>query len=421
MDNNFGFHQEIKEPEKKNSGFSKGVVVGILSASVLMIFVVCIAVLSLFMTGHIHLGINGEIYVQDVSTSSEEGIGSDVEEKLNTLDSLLDGFYFDDVDKEKAINNILKAYVSAYGDKYTIYYTPEEYKSVMETTTGKFYGIGVTCQKEEDGSIKCVEVFNDSPAQKAGIKNDDRIIKVNGEDITTEDLSVAVGKIKGDKGTDVNLTVLRGEQTLEITVTRDEVIIQTVSYEMKEGSIGYIKVSQFEGTTFEQFKNAINNLKNQGMKSLIIDVRDNPGGEVNTVINMLEYILPDGLYMYYETKDGTRKEYSGKDNNELNVPLAVLVNGNSASASEIFAAAIQDYDKGEIIGTQTFGKGIVQTIRPLTDGSAIKYTIAKYFSGKDQDIHGKGVTPDQVVEAGEDKNTDLQYNAAVRYLKTQMK
>lgn len=234
------------------------------------------------------------------------------------------------------------------------------------------------------------------------------------------DLSVAVALIKGEKGTDVNLTVMRNGEKLSFTVTRDKIDIKTVSSEVIENNIGYIYISQFDDVTTEQFKTAVDDLQKQGITGLVIDIRNNPGGVLNTVVDMLDYILPNGLIVYTETKSGKRQEYSGSDNHELNISMAVLVNGNSASASEIFAGAMQDYDKAQIIGTQTFGKGIVQTIRPLTDGSAVKYTIAKYFTPKGQDIHGKGVTPDSIVELPDDATEDVQLKAAVEYLNGKM-
>ena len=178
---------------------------------------------------------------------------------------------------------------------------------------------------------------------------------------------------------------------------------------MTDDSIGYIAISQFESVTAKQFKAAIEDLKAQGAKGIVIDIRNNPGGLLTTVVTMLKYILPNGLIVYTEDKAGNRKEYSDSDNEELDIPLAVLVNGNSASASEIFAGAIQDY-----------GKGIVQTLKPLTDGSAIKFTIAKYFTPKGQDIHGNGVTPDVVVEFDKNADEDTQFNAAIDSLKAVM-
>lgn len=418
-DNNRPFStEEAVHRQKKKSGLGKGIVIGVLATLVVIVIAVSGVLTAFVRQGYIHIGTNGQIYVQDVGTTDEDGIGTKVEGKLNALDSLLQsGFYFDDVDDEKAADNIFKAYLEAYGDKYTVYYTPDEYKSLMESTSGTFYGIGAVCQKADDGSILISEAYEDAPAYKAGIRNGDKVIKVNGKDITGMDLSVAVALIKGEKGTDVNLTVIRNSEEKNFTVTRDKINVKTVSYHMMDNNTGYIYVIQFDDVTTEQFKAAVDDLQNQGMKGLIIDIRNNPGGVLTTVVDMLDYILPNGLIVYTETKDGKKTEYSGSDGHEINIPMAVLVNGNSASASEIFAGAMQDYQKAQIIGTQTFGKGIVQTIRQLTDGSAVKYTIAKYFTPKGQDIHGKGVTPDQVVELPDDATEDVQLNAAIEYIK----
>lgn len=401
---------------KKKSGFGTGMILGVLLGISVTVFLMVFVLNIFFNAGFVHVGTGGEIYVQDMATSSDEGIGSVVEEKLNTLDSLMNSFYMEDVDDEKAKENIYKAYLASYGDKYTVYYTPEEYEELLESTTGKFYGIGAVCQKNEDGTILISEAYENAPAYAAGIRNGDCIVKVDGEDITDMDLSSAVALIKGDKGTSVHLEVIRNDKSFEVDVIRDEIHAQTVDYEMLDNNIGYLSISQFEDVTTEQFKSALKDLESQGMAGLIIDIRDNPGGVLKTVVDMLEYILPDGMIVYTEDKDGERVEYKGSDNNELTIPLAVLVNGNSASASEIFAGAVQDYGTGKIIGTQTFGKGIVQTIRPLTDGSAVKFTIAKYYTPKGQDIHGKGVTPDIAVDLTENDTQDVQLNRAVDYL-----
>ena len=413
---------ELEENQQtvKKSGFGRGLIFGVIAGLSIAILAGVVLLNVFYHKGFVHIGVNGEIYVQDTATTEDEGIGSEVEAKLNAMDSLMDLFYMEDVDTDTAKEMIYKAYLASYGDKYTVYYTPEEYKSMMESTSGSFYGIGAVCQKADDGSILISEAYEDAPAYKAGIRNGDKVTEVNGEDITGMDLSVAVALIKGEKGTDVNLTVMRNGEKLSFTVTRDKIDIKTVSSEVIENNIGYIYISQFDDVTTEQFKTAVDDLQKQGITGLVIDIRNNPGGVLNTVVDMLDYILPNGLIVYTETKSGKRQEYSGSDNHELNISMAVLVNGNSASASEIFAGAMQDYDKAQIIGTQTFGKGIVQTIRPLTDGSAVKYTIAKYFTPKGQDIHGKGVTPDSIVELPDDATEDVQLKAAVEYLNGKM-
>lgn len=421
QNNNYQSYDEYKQnkPEKKSSVGS--LLLGILLGIIISVTLVVAGLTGLVGTGFFHISADG-IYVTGTSSDDSDGIGSKVEAKLNALDSVLSNkFYFDDVDDEKAANSIYKAYLSSYGDKYTVYYTPEEYKSLVESTSGTFYGIGAVCQKSDEGGIVIVEPYEDAPAYKAGIRKGDRVIKVDGKDIMDMDLSAAVALIKGDKGTNVTLTVIRDGQTMDISIKRDAVNIKTVDYEMREDSIGYIVISQFDDVTTEQFKSALTDLQNQGMKGLIIDVRSNPGGVLSVVVDIVDEIVPKGLIVYTEDVDGNRKEYNGKSSNELSIPIAVLVDGNSASASEIFAGALQDYGKAKIIGTQTFGKGIVQTIQPLTDGSAIKYTIAKYYTPKGQDIHGHGVTPDIVVEYDGSVDSDNQYDAAMDYVKSQLK
>jgi carboxyl-terminal processing protease len=411
-------YKKSKNSNKKKSGGSTGL--GIFLGILIALAVGAIGLRILAKQGYVHVSMSG-IYVTGTASDESSGIGSKVEAKLNALDSVLDAhFYFDDVDDETAANSIYKAYLAAYGDKYTVYYTPEEYKAMMESTTGTFYGIGAVCQKSDEGGVLVVEPYEDAPAYKAGVRKGDRIVTVDGTDVTDMDLSAAVALIKGDKGTQVKLTVIRDGQTLEFSITRDEVSVPTVEYSMEEDSIGYIAISQFDDVTTDQFVKAVTDLQSQGMKGLVIDIRSNPGGVLSVVVNILDQIVPKGLIVYTEDVDGNRKEYNGTSNNELSIPMAVLVDGNSASASEIFAGVMQDYEKAAIIGTQTFGKGIVQTIQPLTDGSAIKYTIAKYYTAKGQDIHGHGVTPDIVVENDENADVDAQYEAAVKYVKSKL-
>jgi len=409
-----------KERKYGSRFYRKGLLTGIIATFSAMVLIVLSVADVCLKKGYLHIGINGDVYIQSDAVTDESGIGSEVEAKLNAIDSVLDSFYFEEVDDEKAKDSIYKAYLSSYGDKYTVYYTADEYKKLTETTNGTFSGIGAVCQISSEGGILLVDVYESGAGYKAGLRSGDRIIQVDGTDVTDMDLSSAVALVKGEKGTQVGLKIVRDGATSDYTVVRDEIEVQTVNYAITEDNIGYISVSQFENVTAKQFKAAIEELKSEGAKGIIIDIRNNPGGLLTTVISMLKDILPNGLIVYTEDKDGNRKEYSDNDNEELDMPLAVLVNGNSASASEIFAGAIQDYGKGVIVGTQTFGKGIVQTVKPLTDGSAIKFTIAKYFTPKGQDIHGKGVTPDVVVEYDKDADEDTQISAALESVRAQI-
>lgn len=409
-----------KERKYGSRFYRKGLLTGIIATFSAMVLIVLSVADVCLKKGYLHIGINGDVYIQSDAVTDESGIGSEVEAKLNAIDSVLDSFYFEEVDDEKAKDSIYKAYLSSYGDKYTVYYTADEYKKLTETTNGTFSGIGAVCQISSEGGILLVDVYESGAGYKAGLRSGDRIIQVDGTDVTDMDLSSAVALVKGGKGTQVGLKIVRDGATSDYTVVRDEIEVQTINYAITEDNIGYISVSQFENVTAKQFKAAIEDLKSEGAKGIIIDIRNNPGGLLTTVISMLKDILPNGLIVYTEDKDGNRKEYSDNDNEELDMPLAVLVNGNSASASEIFAGAIQDYGKGVIVGTQTFGKGIVQTVKPLTDGSAIKFTIAKYFTPKGQDIHGKGVTPDVVVEYDKDADEDTQISAALESVRAQI-
>ena len=406
--------------KKKSQGFASGMIIGAVSAFMAVILLILSVAAVCIAKGYIHIGVNGDVYIQSDAVTDSDGIGSEVEGKLNAIDSVLESFYFGDVDDETAKDNIYKAYLSSYGDKYTMYYTADEYKAFKESTNGKFYGIGAVCQLSGEGGVLLVDVYDNGAGYQAGLRSGDRVVNVDGRDITGMELSSAVALIKGDKGTSVTLEVIRGTERLTFSAVRDAVEAKTVSYTLLDNNIGYLSISQFEEVTTKQFKAAVEDLQSQGMKGLVIDIRNNPGGLLDTVVGMLKYMLPDGLIVYTEDKQGNRKEYKGQDNDEFNLPLAVIVNGNSASASEIFAGAIQDYGKGTIIGTQTYGKGIVQTVKPLTDGSAIKFTIAKYFTPKGQDIHGKGVTPDMVVEYDTDADVDTQLDAAIKNVEAQI-
>lgn len=406
--------------KKKSQGFASGMIIGAVSAFMAVILLILSVAAVCIAKGYIHIGVNGDVYIQSDAVTDSDGIGSEVEGKLNAIDSVLESFYFGDVDDETAKDNIYKAYLSSYGDKYTMYYTADEYKALKESTNGKFYGIGAVCQLSGEGGVLLVDVYDNGAGYQAGLRSGDRVVNVDGRDITGMELSSAVALIKGDKGTSVTLEVIRGTERLTFSAVRDAVEAKTVSYTLLDNNIGYLSISQFEEVTTKQFKAAVEDLQSQGMKGLVIDIRNNPGGLLDTVVGMLKYMLPDGLIVYTEDKQGNRKEYKGQDNDEFNLPLAVIVNGNSASASEIFAGAIQDYGKGTIIGTQAYGKGIVQTVKPLTDGSAIKFTIAKYFTPKGQDIHGKGVTPDMVVEYDTDADVDTQLDAAIKNVEAQI-
>ncbi len=345
------------------------------------------------------------------------------EEKLSVLKGLIDENYIGDVDEEALEEGIYKGYIQGLEDPYSVYYNEEETKGLYETTEGEYSGIGaVLSQDLESGVITLVQIYEGSPAAKAGLKDNDILTKVGDIEVTGMDLSEVVTYIKGEKGTDVDLTVLRGEDAEEITVTatRDTVEAQTVKYEMLEGQTGYLSVSEFDSVTYAQYEEALNELTDQGMTGLIVDLRNNPGGNLNTVCEMLDLVLPKGTIVYTEDKDGKRETATSDDEHQINVPMVVLVNGNSASASEIYAGAIQDYGIGKIVGTQTYGKGVVQQIFDLGDGTSVKLTIAEYFTPNGRNIDGEGITPDVEVEYEADENNpeaDNQLEKALEVMK----
>jgi|GEM_PF-939128 len=311
------------------------------------------------------------------------------------------------------------AAATGLGEDYTTYYTAEEFASVMESSSGKYSGIGAyVSQNMSTGIITIVKPFDDAPAAEAGILKDDILYAVEGEEVTGEDLNMVVAKLKGEEGTTVNVTIYRAaeDRYIDVAVKRAVVNVPTVTYKMLEDQIGYIQISEFEEVTAEQFAAAVDDLESQGMKSLIFDLRDNGGGLLDSVCDILDRVLPKELLVYTEDKNGNREEEWAKDDDRIEVPMVVLVNGNTASASEIFTGALKDYDEAEIIGTTTFGKGIVQSIVPLFDGSAVKLTSAKYYTPSGVCIHGTGIEPDQVVEYDKELEEDNQLQAAINYL-----
>lgn len=321
--------------------------------------------------------------------------------KMRLLNTLIDQYYAGEVDEEKLEQGIYKGYIEGLDDPYSAYYDEEETRQMTEMATGEFAGIGVLISQDKNtGVLQAVQVYEDSPADKAGIQDGDIFYKVDGEDITGQDMSVVVEKIKGEEGTTVQLTMLRGEtlQEKDFTVEREIIEQQTVQSEMKEESVGYIRITEFASVTYEQYKEALENLESQGMERLIVDLRNNPGGNLKTVCEILDLMLPQGLIVYTEDKNGEREEYRSDEEHVFEKPLVVMMNGNSASASEIFAGAVQDYGTGQIVGTQSYGKGLVQQMFDLQDGTSVKLTIAEYFTPKGRNINGIGITPDIEIE-----------------------
>ncbi len=368
-----------------------------------------------------------EVAVKDTTESQTEII-----QKIDKLEALIDRFYMEEVDQEDLAEGIYKGLLESLGDPYSCYYTEEEYNALMESSSGIYCGIGATVsQNVTTGIITIVKPFVTGPAHEKGILPGDVVYKVGGEEVTGLDLSEVVSRIKGEEGTKAEITIIREGETdpIEYSITRRMIEVPTIEYEMLDNKIGYIYVSEFDEVTAEQFRKAIDDLDSQGQVGLIVDIRDNPGGLLDTVVNMLDRMLPEGLIVYTEDKYGTREEEKSDNKEQFKKPLAVLINGNSASASEIFAGAIQDYNLGTIVGTTSFGKGIVQSIIPLFDGTAIKVTVSKYFTPKGKNIHGIGIAPDVEVKLDDklkqkvviEKKDDNQLQKAINIIEEKLK
>jgi carboxyl-terminal processing protease len=329
-------------------------------------------------------------------------------------------YYMDEYDVDELQTSLIEGYVDGLGDKYTVYYTPEDYADLQISTTGTYYGIGAGLQQDADTmQVTVTKIYSGTPSEEAGMQEDDILLYVDDIDAASMELTLLVQKIRGEEGTTVHIQVYRPStaETIDFDVERRNVVLPSVEGEMLENNIGYIAVSEWQDNTAEQFKSIEQELEADGMQSLIIDVRSNPGGLLTSVVDVLDYILPKGIVVYTEDKYGQRQNYSS-DADCLELPIAVLINGNSASASEIFAGAINDYDYGTLIGTTTFGKGIVQTIFNLSDGDALKVTTAKYFTPNGNYIHGVGIDPDIELEyeytGPSDQAYDMQYDNQIQ-------
>lgn len=350
-----------------------------------------------------------------------------ISRKLENIESIVNQYYLDEIDQDEVESWLYKGLIAGLGDNYADYYTKEELKKTTEASNGSYEGIGaVMSQDRTTGAILLTRCYEGAPAAETGLLPGDMVYTVNGLEVQGMELSEVVSRIKTEPGETVNIEVIRGEseEPLSFDVKRAPVEIPTVSHEMLEGKIGYIEITEFDVITEEQFREAMADLESQGMEKLVVDLRNNPGGVLGSVCNVLEQILPEGLIVYTEDRNGERDEYRCSGDHEFKKPLAVLVNGNSASAAEIFAGAVKDYGIGTLVGTTTFGKGIVQRIINLNDGTAVKLTVSKYYTPKGNNIHKVGIEPDVEVELDEElrqkvtieKSEDNQLQKAVEIL-----
>lgn len=389
--NNFGQDMMPDEADKKQGNFIKGVISGVLSTVVIA-------------------GVAYGIFCQTTgnrlevisSTSSKEEnavsvLSSQTMDKIKELTGYINLHYYEEPDVEELENGMYEGLVDGLGDPYSGYYNKEKYAELQISSTQHYYGIGAgLSQDRKTMQVTVSHVYEGSPAESAGIKKNDTIVMVGDIEATSMELSELVTHIRGEEGSKVKLQIYReGESDfLNYDVERANIDLPTVNHKLLKGHVGYIRILDFGENTKEQFELAVADLEKQGMDSMMIDVRDNPGGMLTAVTGILDDILPEGTVVYMQDKYGERQDFTSSGDTKMDYPIAVLINGNSASASEILAGAIRDFEYGTLIGTKSYGKGIVQSILPLEEGDAIKLTTATYYTPKGENIHGKGIEPD---------------------------
>lgn len=349
---------------------------------------------------------------------------SKISQKLETIQKVIEDRFLFEEDPEKVETAIYDGLMAGLDDPYSVYYDKDDLKKMEEDTTGTYSGIGAMIQQDvKAGTLTIIRVFDGSPAQEAGVEVGDIIYKVDDTMANEVDFDVLVSHhIKGPEGTVVTITFIRDGETVDIPITRRKVDAPSVESKIVEGNIGYIEVTEFSGNTYSQFVNAVDKLTDDGAKGLIIDLRDNPGGLLDAAIEMADYMLPEGLITYTADKNGKGEKYYSNDRHQVELPIIILANGNSASAAEVFTGAMLDYDAAKLVGTQTFGKGIVQNIIPFSDGTGIKLTVQHYYTPNGFDLHGEGLTPDVKIELNEEckaycDDNDNQYRKALELLK----
>ncbi|MFR2315585.1 S41 family peptidase [Terrisporobacter sp.] len=337
-------------------------------------------------------------------------------DKLLGLENVIESEYYQKVSEEDLIDGALKGLFEGLNDPYSQYYTSDEFQTLKEQTSGSFVGIGVYIGvNSENDKITIISPIEGSPAQKSGIKSGDVVVKVNRKSIESKTVDEVIKQIKGKENTTVNLTVERDGKEIDFDITRKTIVTKSVSSEVKEDNIGYLRITSFDENTYKEFKENLSNLKEKEIKGLVIDLRDNPGGLLDVCVDIADDLIGEGTIVYTKDNSG-KKEYYKSDKNELDMPMAVLINGGSASASEILTAALVDNNKAIAIGETSFGKGLVQSVKGLKDGTGYKLTTAQYFTPNDNYINGKGITP-KIQE--KDKNKQLKL--AIEYIQEEIK
>lgn len=415
------FEEQTRERIRraKRSGVLKGSVI----TAMVMIFTLMI-LCAVYLGMKIRKGTVLSLLNEGGTLSGGSVVTSQVQGKLDAMKAVIDSWYYESYDQAELENGIYKGFMSGLGDPYSTYYTKEEYAEMLEEADGTFEGIGAYLQQDaETMQIKVVRPIAGSPAEEVGVLAEDIILEVDGEDVSGQDLNLVVSKIRGPTGSRVQIRIyrpsLKEERVFEIE--RAQVESQTVEYQMLEDHVGYLLLLEFDDVTTGQFKNAMEDLNSQGMERLILDMRDNPGGNVDVAVAIADYICPEGPVVTLKMKSGKEDVYSSDATHHFDKPMVVLVNENSASAAEILCGALLDYNKAILVGKKTFGKGIVQQILPMGDGTGIKVTIGRYYSPNGTSIHGEGFVPeveaDLDVEKYLEEGIDTQVEKAFEVVK----
>jgi carboxyl-terminal processing protease len=404
----------------------KNIVAGMVS----LVFVT--AVISFILAFFLFNGFNLTGNSSNVSFDKNEVDKGSVE-KFGQIKGILKNTYYDKVDENKLLEGAISGMTDSLKDPYTVYFTKEQMSSFSERTEGEYVGIGMNVMMDNDGILTIVEAFEGSPAKKAGLTKGDKIVKVDGKDVTSiKDENLIIKMIKGKENTSVKISIYRPseEKSMDLDIIRKKIKVSNIKWEILEGNIGYIRILMFDNDAYSYFSKGLSELIDKGIKGLIIDLRDDPGGDYEQVVEIADSLLPKGLIVYTEDKNKKRDEKLS-DDRQFTRPMAVLVNGNSASACEVLSGAIKDHNKGKLIGTKTFGKGLVQQVYGFKDGSGLKVTVSRYFTPSGKCIQGIGIEPDIKVEPLEEykdypvshipREKDVQFKKAVEYIKGQIK
>ena len=387
----------------------------------IMLVIITALITALVTTIVIYKRIDNKTNIDTIVASKDN---SGLELTLSRIRTILDNTYIGTLDDKSMLEGAIKGYVAGVGDQYTEYYTKEEMQSKLEEVTGNYVGIGIYMLVDSSsGTILVTEPMEGSPAEKAGIKTGDFIVNVEGEDVTAENVSKMSDKIKGEEGTKVKIKVRRGEETIDFEIERKKIVISHIKARVLENNIGYIDIKDFDGGTAEEFKTKYDELSKKGIKSLIIDIRSNGGGIVDESLNILDMLLEkDTTLLITVNKKQEEEVTKAKKKQEIDIPVIVLTNQYSASASEILAGALKDNGRAKIVGTKTYGKGVIQTLRTLTDGSGLKTTTEEYYTPNRNKINKIGIEPDYEVNLPDDiseltDENDTQLKKAIELLK----